>query len=362
MSEAGGERRIRVHGLDLSYFTGKIEAYLRAKGLAYTLVELDTRAFAEVGRRTGVRQMPALELADGRWLTDTPRIIDALEAAHPKPRLTPADPVARFLAELLEAYGDEHLWRPALYYRWAFADDARLMSARLARGMLRDVPLPFALRRLLILARQRRAYLAGDGVTRATAPAIEGLYRDTLAALETALADRPFLLGARPTRADFGFFGPLFRHFFSDPTPAGILRSAAPRTQAWVARLWALQSRDYAHAPEVEGAAPGLEAIAARIAAEFLPYLAANAQAYAQRARHVFWASGGVAFRTPVSAYRVWRYARLIDGYAALDRPARETAAAWLGRGGAQRLDVARPAIEPAGAGSMVRDRTWKTL
>jgi hypothetical protein len=51
-----------------------------------------------------------------------------------------------WLADLLEDFGDEWLWRPALYYRWAFREDARLMSDRLARGMLRDIPLPVALK------------------------------------------------------------------------------------------------------------------------------------------------------------------------------------------------------------------------
>ena len=36
-----------VHGLDLSYFTGKLEGALRAKGLSYQLAEMDTAAFAD---------------------------------------------------------------------------------------------------------------------------------------------------------------------------------------------------------------------------------------------------------------------------------------------------------------------------
>jgi hypothetical protein len=50
----------RVHGLDLSYFTGKIEAYLRAKGIGYQLVEMDTADFAACARATGIRQMPQI--------------------------------------------------------------------------------------------------------------------------------------------------------------------------------------------------------------------------------------------------------------------------------------------------------------
>ena len=193
-----------VRGLDLSYFTGKLEGYLRAKGLPYRLQEMDTASFRALGNRTGVRQMPQLQCQDGRWLTDTPLIIDQLERDHPAASLTPDDPAMAFLAELIEAFGDEHLWRPALYYRWAFAADARLMSGRLADGMFADLPLPRALRRQIALLRQRAVYLRDEGVTRANRSHIEADYLDLLAALDPIFGKRDWLLGNAPTRADIG--------------------------------------------------------------------------------------------------------------------------------------------------------------
>lgn len=349
---------IRVHGLDLSYFTGKIEAYLRCKGLDYDLVELDTRTFREIGKRTGLLQMPALELPDGRWLSDTPQIIDALEAEHPLPALLPAEPVAAFAAHLLEAYGDEHLWRPALFYRWAFAEDARLMSGRIAAGMLRDVPAPLALRRQIILRRQRDVYLKRDGVNASTAAAIAALYLETLDALETALAGRDFLQGARPTRADLGFFGGMFRHFFCDPTPAKLMRDRAPLVLAWVARMWAISPAAFA-AAEPCGAPSALNPIAARIGGEFLPYLKANAAAVAAARKTVRWAGFGAAFETPASPYRAWRLARLQKAFATLGDAAQAEVAAWIGADGAAILaspqkDVASPDR------ARVRDRSWR--
>ncbi|MBU6407437.1 MAG: hypothetical protein KGS44_09940 [Alphaproteobacteria bacterium] len=132
--------------------------------------------------------MPQVERADGSWLTDTSAIIARYEAEHPSPALTPVNPAANFISLLLEDFFDEWLWRPALYYRWAFDDDARLMSAQLARTMMRDVPAPFWARRQLILARQRRVYLARDGVTATNRTAIEALYLNVIEALEPVLA------------------------------------------------------------------------------------------------------------------------------------------------------------------------------
>ncbi|MBP6012477.1 MAG: glutathione S-transferase family protein [Alphaproteobacteria bacterium] len=357
-----------VHGLDLSYFTGKLEAYFRAKGIPYVLREMTTRSFADCARATGFRQMPQVECPDGTWLTDTTLIIRHFEKVQPSPAISPRDPVARFVSQLIEDFGDESLWRPALYYRWAFADDARLMSGRLARGMLRDVKLPYAARRQLILRRQQGVYLRKDGVTLATRHAIEHLYFDALTAMETALAANPFVLGERPCEADFGLFGSMFRHFFCDPTPAKIMREVAPRTLAWVARLWAIEPAQFARAAEIT-AVPASARALLRLAVEtHLPYMQANAAAVAAGAKTVRFTDHGGSFETPVSPYRAWCFDELQRGFGELDAGAKGMVAGLLGTSAvatlsAQRHDVAfkAPAL-PIGSRerSRVRDRDWR--
>ena len=60
---------LKVHGLDLSYFTGKLEAYLRGKQIPYELIEMDTGDFKRCGKATGVAQMPQVEWLDARCTT-----------------------------------------------------------------------------------------------------------------------------------------------------------------------------------------------------------------------------------------------------------------------------------------------------
>lgn len=320
-----------VHGLTLSYFTGKLEAYLRVKGIPYRFAEMDTAAFRRAGRATGVLQMPQIEMADGTWLTDTTTIMADFERRFPAPALSPSDPLTRFASLLLEDYGDEWLWRPALHYRWSFDEDMRLMSAQIARTMLRDVKLPFFFRRQMILRRQRRVYLAQDGVTRDTIPQIETLYLDTLDAMEAVLAKRPFLMGERPVEADFGFFGSMFRHFSSDPTPAAIMRARAPHVLLWVARLWAARPEDVERAP-MPGCVPDdLAPVFARIAGEYLPYLAANEAALARGESDVSYVQDGVNWHVPASPYRAHCLAALRAHFSALDADAKQRAAALLG-------------------------------
>ena len=361
--------RLIVHGLDLSYFTGKLEAYLRAKGIAYELREMTTRSFRACGRATGVQQMPQVQLPNGTWLTDTTLIIRHLERTQPEPAITPRDPVARFVSLLLEDVGDETLWRPALYYRWAFPEDATLMSSRLARGMLRDVPLPFFARRQMILRRQQMEYLRRDGVTRKTAVAIEQLYFAALTAMEQALQESPFVMGARPTEADFGLFGSMFRHFFSDPTPARIMRAHAPRTLAWVTRLWSLAPSSFANAPAIETVPASLSGLLRLATTSHLPYYALNAQAVADGRRDVMFRDFGAAFTVPASPYRAWCLSELQREFNELSPGQQASIVHLLADETARNILAARPGqvtlpipalpIMPSATVAKALDRNW---
>lgn len=351
-----------VHGLKLSYFTGKLEAYLRVKGIPHRFVEMDLADFRRCARATGIAQMPQLEHPDGSWETDTTAILARVEGERGEPRLHPEQPVAVFLALLLEDTFDEWLWRPALYYRWAFAEDRTLMSAQIAQTLLRNVPAPSGLRRRFILERQRWVFLRRDGVTRETAPQIEALYRRTIDALEPIFAKRPFLFGERPCEADFGLFGPFFRHFSHDPTPAAILRERGPHTLAWTARLWATRPEDVIRAAPIREAPDDLAPLLAMAGDDYLPYLAANEAAVQERRKWLRYESQGVPWSVPASPYRAHCLAVLRSAFHALEPGARAAVDLRLGVDAARILS-SEPASIPAAprAGTArVLDRSWR--
>lgn len=310
---------LKVHGLDLSYFTGKLEAYLRGKQIPYELIEMDTSDFKRCGKATGVAQMPQVEWLDGHWLSDTTLIIEFLEQLKPETSIMPTNPTMQFVAQLLEDFGDEWLWRPALYYRWAHAQDARLMSHRLADGMMRDVPLPFFMRRWAILNRQRFHFLWLDGVRKSTAKRVEAHYLETLEALEKILKEQPFILGQRPTLADYGLYGGMFRHFFCDPTPARIMRTRAPAVHEWVARLWNTKLADYTNIPFPTQLSSELMPLLNIVCTELLPYMQANEDAIVHGRSKFQFNSNGTPFKLPTQGYRAWRYQRLRIRYQALN-------------------------------------------
>ena len=67
----------------------------------------------------------------------------------------------------------------------------------------------------------------------------EAALRDQRALLDTLdrhLRTMPFLLGSRPSLADFGFYGQL-QILSVDPTPAAEMRTRAPDVFCWLMRL-----------------------------------------------------------------------------------------------------------------------------
>ena len=345
-----------VYGSTASYYTGKLEAYLRAKGLAYRLEPFGESNMRRCAAHTGVNQIPQVESPDGSWLVDTTLIIEHYERSQPEPRVTPQDPAVAFVSLLLEDYADEWLWRPAMHYRWSYPETARLMSGRLAEH-LNERRAPQWVKRTYWYLRQYGIFVRGDGVTRATRAAVEASYLDTLDALDAMFARRPYVLGERPTEADFGFFASMFRHFASDPTPSRIMRERAPHVLEWTARMWSLAPERFATAPLSTALVADLAPLLGAVASIYLPYLDANAAAYAAGQKRVRYDVQGVTFDEPTKPYRVWCRDRLQRRLVALDAASRVaverafgSAALAAGADSTALERLARPSPKPAPA------------
>lgn len=169
--------------MDISYFSGKMEGYPRYKEIPHTRHYVKWGEMSgKILANTGHMRVRAIETAGGDWLQDSTPMIEWFEARHPAYSVLPEDPCQAFFCRLLEDYADEWLWRPVLHYRWSFEEDARNLSEHFARTF--------------------------------------------------------FLLGGKPSLADFGFFASMFRHFSQDPTPSRIMQERAPGVHEWIARMW----------------------------------------------------------------------------------------------------------------------------
>ncbi len=217
MTDTSPLQPIVLHGSTISYFTGKMENYFRVRDIPY---ELHSMQFPgdrkKLEKALGLMQMPALQLADGRWMTDTTKIIQWFEASYPQNGLVPDDPVQRFVCLLLEDWADEWWWRPAMHYRWHYPEGAHFASRHLAAELMPQVPVPGAIKRLMLRTRQRAGYTTGDGITAESVAGVETMFLRLLGQLQAIFSDRPFVCfwrppltrGYRPVRALFSAFRP----------------------------------------------------------------------------------------------------------------------------------------------------------
>jgi len=313
---------LKVYGAKISYFTGKFENYLRYKEIPYEHIPMGTlKIQAEIRKNIGVIQFPNVKLANGNWMTDTTPMIQWFEAEFPEGPVIPDDPEQAFFSLLLEDYADEWLWRPAMHYRWHYKQDAFSLSRAIVDELLGSILLPGWIKRWIIRTRQRTGFTVGDGIHKGNIEGIEATYINTLKYLQAIFEKRPFLLGDKPSLADIGFSGSMFRHFGIDPTASAIMRETAPAVYEWTARLWNARHSKI-EGSWVEGVPENWGPILDDIGAAYLPYLCANVDAWKSGQKRFSPTIDGVVYnKARTSHYRVWclemlqkRFSALPDG------------------------------------------------
>ena len=274
---------IKLSGAPGSPYTRKMLGVLRYRRIPYQF--LATNAAVPGLPTPKVRLLPTFYLPgpDGALeaVVDSSPIIRRLETEHAGRSLIPADPAMAFLNDLIEDYGDEWLTKAMFHYRWSYAADIKRASEILpcySRMSVSDEALAEAAKRF---AERQIGRLHVVGSNAVTGGVIEASYRRFLEAFEAHLREYPYLLGARPSSADFALFGQLTQLAQFDPTPMALTADIAPRVHAWVS-LMEDQSgcepseRDW-FAPEA--IPPTLVAILKEIGRVYPPVMLANAKA-----------------------------------------------------------------------------------
>ena len=320
--------RYRLYGAELSLYSGKVRSYLRKKGLAFDEIAASLKIYKKlIVPKTGVSYIPVVETPSGEFLQDTSIIIESIEAQHTDHSALPTTPKQRFVAQLIELYADEWLVIPAMHYRWNFPEQNQpFIYQEFGR-----VVLPWAPRWLRAkVGRKAGARFKGAvenlGITPSTIPAIETSYKAFLADLNEHFAHAPFVLGTKPSIADFGLIGPLYAHLYRDPYPGQLMRHHAPRVADWVERMMNtspdLQQGEYFADDQIPAS---LEPIIQRFAQEQWPVLkdtnsrlgawvAENAQTKVPRyiGKHRF-VIGDAAGERVVLPYSLWMLQRLLE-------------------------------------------------
>ena len=175
------------------------------------------------------------------------------------------------------------------------------------------------------------------GATAENQPLLEESYRRILAAFEPYVGMTKYLFGTRPSLADFAWYGQLAQ-LATDPTPMRIMRKLAPMTDHWVRRLDDASGVDGVRASREEALSEsGWPAALLAIAGEvYLPFLVANADAFAQGRDRLEITAWSLPYVLTPFKYQVKCLERLRERFAALPgadraalRPLLERTGCW---------------------------------
>ena len=229
-----------LYGMQASLYTGKARAYMRRNRIAVTErgaghPDYTGKIFPHINRFI----MPVVVAPDGEIIQDGTDILDYLEGqglGHEP--LYPEDPVLRAVAHIFELFGNEGLLRPAMHYRWNF-DDVNLDFLKISFADVFPAHMDAAGRAVMFDHASGKIRKAGAafGVSPETHAKIEESYAEFLSLLNAHLKETYYVLGDRPTIADYGLFNPLYAHLARDPAPAHLMKTTAPYVWNWVERM-----------------------------------------------------------------------------------------------------------------------------
>ena len=237
-----------LYGAEISYYSGKIRAYLRYKGIPFEEVPSSRDVYKDVILpRVGWPVIPVIVTPEDETLQDTSEMIDFFEERFPEAPVCPEGPRQRVVALLIEVYGDEWLKLPAMHYRWNHNTDWIVPQFGALSAPEADLETQRAIGERT--CKPFRGSLPVLGVTEETIPAIEASYEALLGELDRHFAAHDYLFGSRPSIGDYGLIGPLYAHQFRDPASGALMERLAPRVVDWVRRMLDPEPRAGASCP-----------------------------------------------------------------------------------------------------------------
>ena len=217
-----------------SPYSRKFRAFLRYKQIPFEFIRSQTEE-ADLLPKSKIPIVPAVYFPEENYATghtDSTPLIRKIDQVFSSRVTTPSDPAVSFLNDVLEDFADEWVVKAMFHYRWKYDEvhnSEYLMLAchpNMDENLMKMLASKFAQRQIDRLDKV-------VGVNGTTSPLVEEGYTKVLKIYNSIIKERKFLLGNRPSSADFSFFGQYAQLVNLDPTPSKLALECAPRMKAW---------------------------------------------------------------------------------------------------------------------------------
>ncbi|MCG6120702.1 MAG: glutathione S-transferase family protein [Blastomonas sp.] len=337
---------VELLGAPGSPYSRKMLALLRYRLIAHRMIWGSHMSPPAGYPAPKVKLLPTVYFGEGdsrEALVDSTPIIRRLEAEHAGRSVIPDDELLRFLDTLIEDFADEWMTKAMFHYRWHYQEDAANAGPLLIFWQDSTYPDDIAKQMADGFAKRQidRLYVVGSNDV--TAPIIEASYKRLVGIFDRIVQRRGFVLGTRPSAADFAIYGQLTQLGIVDPTPARIMAEASPRLRAWLDRV-----EDLSGLPDGQWLEPGalwahLGELLTEIGRVYVPFLLANAQATAAGQSDFETMIDGKRWTQPVFPYQAKCLLSLRAAREALSEDARLALDALLAGTGCDEMFVAEP-------------------
>ena len=284
---------IELMGAPGSPYTRKMLAFLRYKRICYRLLPGFRNKLNPEPNRYRSRPEPKVRLlptfygiteeGDEIAVCDSTPIIREIEANFVERATIPSNSALSLINSIIEDFADEWLTKAMFHYRWSYESDIKKAGDMLPRWnntTASDEALDQ--KSLEISAHQigRLKYVGSNEVTRET---IEVSFTRFLEKLDKVLSYNNFILGNRPSSADFAVYGQLTCLALFDPTPQKLIIETVPRIYAWTEVMedlsgYELLDDDWLELDGKRGLLTPLAELLSEISDTYAPYMLSNEQ------------------------------------------------------------------------------------
>lgn len=278
-----------LYGMDASYFTQKVLGLFTYKQIPTDYRRKTLGVRKEVEAKAGTRLMPVVVTPEEEWMWDSTPIALEMERRFLDSAILPPSPALYAATRILEDFFDEWPTRQALHFRWFHDECVQVAGGSLARdsaGVPQGAELDAEGEKMVgevldVIKRWGRSTAEKVGAGADKHAEMEGEYLRLVELLDAHFAAHPFLLGPRPSLADFALWGGLEAHFLFDPIPKALTEAHAPNVCAFHQRLNALTASDAPNWPEEDSVPETLAPVLQHIGLGFHLFLEANKDALA---------------------------------------------------------------------------------
>ena len=225
---------LRLCGALGSPYSNKMLMYLRYRRIPHRWIMMHSPEEKGLKHPKGPILLPKIVWPDGSTMNDSTFLVQRLEKEYSGRAAIPSSPGVAFLQNVLEDFADEFLTKCMYHYRWT--KDPLYAGRNIVLQQLggSDVSDDFVDRIGTQVRTRQVGRLKIVGSNDDTGPTIEAFYEKFMRLMENHLkSGHAFLLGSRPSAADFAILGQIHPMISLDPETSYYSKKLSDRVCSW---------------------------------------------------------------------------------------------------------------------------------